>query len=90
MVDLPPEPASRSGDALAVALSLDVARLIRHGRADRSILWIQAAASAEEVLAQALEESAGLRDADAILHAARGTLLRFLAECGGQEDSTAA
>lgn len=77
-------------DVPAVILSLDVARLIRHRRADRSVLWIQAAASAGQILAQALHESAGRRDSDEILRAARGTIQRYLAECGVEEDSDAA
>ena len=75
---------------LAVVLSLDVARLIRHRRADHSVLWLQVATSAEQVLAQALEESAGQRDADSILLAARRTLLIYLCERGESGRTAAA
>jgi len=75
---------------LAVILSLDIARLVRHRRADNSILWIQAAASAEEVLSLALEDSAGTRDSDAILKAAQQTLVRFLGKTEAVARTTAA
>lgn len=75
---------------LAVIMSLDIARIVRHRRADNSILWIQVATSAEQILAQALEESAGKRDSDEILQAARRTLEQFLCERGERSETIAA
>ena len=79
------EPRSALKD-VAVILSLDVARLIRHRRADRSPLWLMVAVSADEVLTQALKESAGRRDSDCILQEAKKTLVSYL---GFQGDAAA-
>jgi hypothetical protein len=84
------EQAVQQIGALAVILSLDIARLVRHRMADNSILWLQAASSAHEVLTLALEESAGTRDSDTILRAARETLGGFLNERATAAGSNAA
>jgi hypothetical protein len=75
---------------LAIILSMDIARLVRHRRADNSILWMQVATSAEQILAGALAESAGPRDSDGILQAAHQTLLKFLCEKGEGSETIAA
>jgi hypothetical protein len=76
--------------ASAVVLSLDLARLIRHRQPDCSVLWIQAATSAEQILTLALDESAGRRDSDGTLLAARNTLRKFLLEKEKRSESIAA